>query len=824
MIESELKRIFRLEKEGRTTELAELSTNAPNAVPQPLMRTLWRLLLTGRVSSKQRYLELYRWGDRLERDGLTTTLRLELRSLLAPKVLLQKPLRSGEAERNAATAERLSQLVGWKLVLAFDDVHDWLGRLAESAQWQTALPNLLDDFQQLLRDVLDLLRELHAADERGDPSFPDLPSVSPHGQNRGFRDWVALIELLRDAWLAVREADPQRATRIARDWFTLPYPAFKRLALFAASQDGCIASEQWVDWLTADGAWWLWSRETQRETMRLLVLQGARLSPEPKEKLETAILRGPPRAMFRENIESENWNSVVDHSVWLRLAKLGEGGSDLGAAALPRFKDLSEKHRNWRLADHERDEFPHWMSVTGEPGHEDIRDINIAPRKRQELVEWLEQTPPARPPFHEDTWRETCRKHPLNTLCALSDLAQEGNWPSNRWQEALYAWSARKLPRRLWRFAAPLVQTMPDNVFEDVVHPVAWWLELVSKSTDRHEAIFFDLCRRILALSHPQGVDTDEPVNDAINHPVGHVTQAVINLWLKRQPNDNDTLPEDIEPFFTQLCDTSATKFRPGRVLLAAHLIALFRADRPWTQKHLLPLFDWRAAPVETKAVWEGFLWSPRRFQPLQIAFKEQFLSTARHYAQLGKHSSQFAKFITYVALDPAEGYTSEDFRSAIGALPQKGLKEVAQALAQALEGAGEQREEYWRNRVQPFWQEVWPKSGNLVSSGIAQSLARLSIAAGAAFPSALAAVADWLQPVEHPYFVFSQLKESGLAGQFPEDALRLLDAIIDDNQAWVTDDLNHCMTAIAEAKPALTLDHRYQRLADLARRGAIGQ
>jgi hypothetical protein len=67
------------------------------------------------------------------------------------------------------------------------------------------------------------------------------------------------------------------------------------------------------------------------------------------------------------------------------------------------------------------------------------------------------------------------------------------------------------------------------------------------------------------------------------------------------------------------------------------------------------------------------------------------------------------------------------------------------------------------------------------------------------------------------------QLKESGLAGQFPGDALRLLDAIIDDNQAWVTDDLNHCMTAIAVAEPALTQDHRYQRLAVFARQGAIG-
>ena len=70
--------------------------------------------------------------------------------------------------------------------------------------------------------------------------------------------------------------DPRR---IALAWFELPYSTFKRLALFAANQDGCVDPEQWCEWLVADAAWWLWSVETRRETMRLLVVQGAKLTP-----------------------------------------------------------------------------------------------------------------------------------------------------------------------------------------------------------------------------------------------------------------------------------------------------------------------------------------------------------------------------------------------------------------------------------------------------------------------------------------------------------------------------------------------------------------
>jgi len=91
LIEHELDRLASLECEGKTSELNEIRLHAPKAVPGPLMRTLWRLLLSGRVKSPRHDSDLYRWNGRLKREGLTAILRLELRELLAPKVVLKKP-------------------------------------------------------------------------------------------------------------------------------------------------------------------------------------------------------------------------------------------------------------------------------------------------------------------------------------------------------------------------------------------------------------------------------------------------------------------------------------------------------------------------------------------------------------------------------------------------------------------------------------------------------------------------------------------------------------------------------------------------------------
>lgn len=827
LVEQELDRFAALNRDNRTSERNEILSHAPKAIPGPLMSTLWRLLLSGRVKSPWNDSNLYRWPRRLKREGLTATLRLELREFLAPKVALKKPFRWSDGDSNSTEEpSQIRHLVDWELVLAADLVHSTLSDLADES-WKSALPHLLDDFQQLLRDALDLMRELGEADDRNDRSHWDLPSITPHWQNRGFRDWVSLIELLRDAWLVVHSNDSARATRIALNWFELPYPTFKRLALFAASQADCIPPARWVQWLLAEDEWWLWAADTGREVFRLFVLQGRHLAGTSQNHLEAAILAGPPREMYRDDLEAERWQELVAHSVWLHLTKLSTSGLVLGASAAARLAELSIAYPHWQLATNERDEFSHWMSGTGDPDYEDSREVSIAPRKRQDLVQWLAKPMPKQRPFYKDTWCDVCRTRFFHSLSALRELSQDGVWPTGRWREALQTWAQEGMVLRSWRYAAPLVQTMPDAVLQEIDHALTWWMEMASKSISRHEDILLNLCSRFLALETGSGSrifrngnETYDPVGSAINHPVGHVTQAMITLWFKQNPNDNDLLPADLKPIFTNLCDAQIDRFRHGRVLLASQLIAFFRVDHSWAEQHLLPLFDW-INPVEAKAVWEGFLWSPRLYQPLLKAFKAHFLDSANHYADLGEHRQQFATFLTYAALGPTEGYTMEEFRSAIGALPQEGLEVSAQALTQALEGTADQSEDYWKNRAQPFWQHIWPKSRDLATPRISQSLARMVIAARGEFPAVLTEVQDWLQPIEHQHYVVHLLNESGMCSRYPAEALGLLNAIIAAQQ-WGTQELGQCLDQIVQADKQLGQDARYQRLNEYFRRRCV--
>ena len=254
--------------------------------------------------------------------------------------------------------------------------------------------------------------------------------------------------------------------------------------------------------------------------------------------------------------------------------------------------------------------------------------------------------------------------------------------------------------------------------------------------------------------------------------------------------------------------------YRNGRRILASRLIALYRADQHWTKQHLLPLFRWEDNQVEALSLWHGFLWSPRIYRPLLIAFKPQLLETANHYSELGEFSRQYAAFLTYVALEKMNGYETEEFQSAFLALPQDGLEEVARTLSQALESAGTQNGDYWTNRIRPFWKNIWPKSNNLVSDSIAESLAVMSIAAGDEFNDALDNIYHWLRPIKYPDYVINRLYENNLCKEYPESALRLLDAIMKSPQ-WQLPKLDQCLTAISQVNLEFKKDHRYQQLTE---------
>ncbi|MCY4003903.1 MAG: SIR2 family protein [Rhodospirillales bacterium] len=813
-IASRMQQLAELEDRGESEKLYCIRKDAPDAVPDPRMRTLWGLMLAGRVKLIGPDRDLYEWRGRFERDGLTTALRLELREMLSPRVSLREPFRLpfGEDE-GYEEARGTRQLVDWNIDLSTSHVHIALRELDGDENWIAALPKLLADFTGLLRDALDLMSELGGAGSKSDRSYVSQPSISAHPQNSTLRDWTALIDLNRDAWLATANASPDQARLVAESWFQAPYPLFRRLAFFTAAQTGVVPAKRALKWLLADNGWWLWSDETLRESMRLLVVLASELEEDGLAMLQSAILTGPPRDMYQGDIDEERWTRIQESEVWLRLAKIRDAGAQLDAASRDRLGELSAKHPDWRLAEDERDEFSTWTGKFAE-----LRTHVATPRDQGELIQWLRENPTP-DDWRPDDWQERCQVDYGVAISALAALAAEGAWPAARWREALYQWSDDEQRKISWSELAPLLANVSTDTLRELSLGLSWWLWKLAKTFDGQETVFLALCDRLLGLNHgDEDEASDDLVGHAINHPVGHVTEALLDWWYRNDLMDQQGLDDEPRRRFTQLCDTTVQELRHGRVLLAAHVISLFRVDREWTEQFMLPLFDWKSSEVEARAAWEGFLWSPRLYPPLMEKLKPAFLDTARHYLRLGRHRHQYASLLTFAGLEPRDTFRSRELALSVQALPQEALDHAAGTLVHAVDSAGDQRADYWKNRVAPFLRSIWPKTPDAISAQVSESLARACVAAGDAFPEALAQTRSWLRPLQYPDRVAHFIHEAQLDARVPEAALQLLDLVVEKAAKGYFHNLPKCLNAIRATEPEFELDQRFERLKEVLR------
>ena len=813
IIHDRIEELDRLIAKNDTARIAEIRAAAPNAFPSPAMRALWRVFLAGRVGYGIDRLELHDWFDRLKINGITPSLRMELREMLEPKVMLKPPFRLGLEEEEEKEEPTVRDLIDWELTLATGHVHSLIQHLGhDNPEWKRALPELLDDFTMLLRDGMDLARELGGAEDAHDISYIYQPSIEDNGQNHYFQNWPVLIKLTRDAWVETAKTDTTRAVQVAMAWWRLPYPVFKRLAMYAATQGNVISPKLALEWLLDGERQWLWSIETRRETIRLLVALSPQLGESDLAALTAVILNGPPRSMYRDDLSSERWQEILEHDIWLRLAKIRKAGGILGHDAQTKLDELEGKYPEWEVTDDDRDEMPFWIS-----DGKDLRSFTPTPRRRIELIGWLKDNPDT-DHWKENDWRQRCDTDYSAAIYGLYALSKDDIWPEGRWREALQVWAEDNQTTRSWAHIHCLLEQMPDSVARKLDRSICWWLRAVAKTAQPEKEVFFRLCKRFLSL--PRDSEMREDILGwAINHPIGLLTEALLDWWYKQSPKPGAGLPEILAPIFTKLCNPANINYRAGRVVLAARTISFFRVDEPWARQNLIPLFDWGRSTEEARIMWHGFMWAGQLYRPFLEAVKQSFLDAANYYGDLRDAGPRYAEFLALAAVDRGDTFTVEEMRRATSRLPLAGLVSSLHVLARSAEGAGQRQMEYWKNRIRPYLHDIWPKSRRFLTEEIKRAMAELCVAAGEAFPAAYYDLKDWLYPVQYPELMLHRVKAQKIIEKFPEEALDFMDKLFADDPDYHGSSLKECLDAVVKRMPGLANDGRHERLTLLLRK-----
>ncbi len=254
----------------------------------PFMRELWERLIERSIRREGRSRSFQIWCNEFRLDGLTKFSLQELRKLLNPRILL----RDFDKLARGQVPEDEGVLIYWEVALAGGNT-DSLMELNNEEQWISALPTLLPEFTDSLRNAFNLIQKTESANQESGLVYIRQTSINEHSRDDNIHDWMTLIDPIRNAWLALERQSTYKATAEAISWWTEPCPLFQRLALFAAAQGDAIPASIALDWLLEEEGKWLWASESEPEVLELLRVLPKRLNPDEFKRLEEAIIAGP---------------------------------------------------------------------------------------------------------------------------------------------------------------------------------------------------------------------------------------------------------------------------------------------------------------------------------------------------------------------------------------------------------------------------------------------------------------------------------------------------------------------------------------------------
>lgn len=752
---------------------------------------------------------------------------------LRPRVRFGQPWRmrfdSEESYKEASEAERLRvrDLVEINIKLrAGDHVNTLVDDIKKLPNSEQILVDLVDGATTCLIEAWDLLAALEHADDKSDLSYIHQPSISEHEQNQGYEDWTKLLELVREAWRVASVESPGIAHATIERWREIRYPVFRRLALFGMAESDFYQPEVSLNYLLADDGWWLWSVETQRETFRLLSSISTRLDVESSNLLSNAILIGPPRKMFREELDDGKFTRIANHSAWLLLAKMREFGWTFTPEAQEQLATLSEQYPEWHLQLGDRDEFPTWMEsgwgYETEFSVDQLRSMDVA-----ELGQTLLETQQNREGLL-DLWREVARKDPDKAIQVLKSLGEEAHWVEDIWHSALNGFGGEKIYLKSWHDLSPDLVGAPDGFYAVATRPLSWWLRDVTKSLKvEEEGSYWLLWDRLICIAGEQALENmDDPVSKAINAPAGLLTESLLDRIWARKPIAGEGFDETIKKRITQLTKGEESGYMLCRVILASRLQVLFAIDQEWCRSNLLQYFDWEKSR-EARQVWEGYLWTPRINPDLLAAIKKDMLRALAQKDQLGDHARQLCQLFMISSLEFPDGFTHKEIREAVRNTDSKGRAELADTLRRRVAEAGKESASFWANRAEPWIDSLWPKDRALMDTSTSKAFALASIAAGNAFERAVKTILKYVVRVNDPSLVVHQLEsakinEEPIAIVYPKSVLQLLDSIIADDAKWPSQEWRAVLDQIAQADTSLRDSVSYRRLDEFLRRHGL--
>lgn len=749
---------------------------------------------------------------RMRLEAWSPQLRHDLVQALTPCLELGSAWSRGAHPSGDAGEVRVRDLVSVECVLRAGDIlPSLMERLNTRPDAEVILRDLAWDLTELLRHALDLLAIAEQADATRDPSNSQHTFIKPGYERPHGAGWIWLIELARRAFDALAHHDPSQAQVLAQRWMGIPFPVFRRLVLYGAAAGRVPDAREVLEFLLREPRLTLWSASTHRDLLVALPRIWTALDEPGRDQFSHALLEGPPRPLYREDLSADEWEDAREHAVWERLVTLQGGAPPLDIKAAGWLQDVERRHPEWaRRAGADRGVETSWVRHSAATllalSVEDLVELLLATIEDSELLREA---------------RAAVGRDPVRGVQVLVTLAARGAYPTTVWRAVLggLAGSSAAGDPALLDLLTQVPQAVLDALAGQLADLARTFVKEASGALRPRILAVWDQAVCAAARQVPPAI-APARVDAAINHPMGILTEALFTLLHARELRAGCGLPPDVRERLERLLAVSDEPGRLARVIIGSRVVLLHQLDPEWTRRHVIPLFAWSDAG-EAVGAWQGYLWSPTMTFDLWPDLRPHFLDAFGHLPAIGReHGRNLASMLAAVAIEPGLALEPVEALSSLRRLDDDGRGTAAHWLAERLEGAGDQAAALWRERIGPWIQASWPKELPLRGPGTTRNLARATILARGAFPDAAKLVRQFLVPLRtDASLVLQALLESQHLKSSPAEALDMLSLITpDDPEVWFGP-LKECLSVIEAARPELATEPRFQRLRDIAER-----
>ena len=579
-----------------------------------------------------------------------------------------------------------------------------------------------------------------------------------------------------------------------------------------------------IDLMKRDPWSWLWSTGIQVELFPILPRLWDSAEDIERQQLIDLVLEGPPRQQFKDDLDPDEWDWLRDRTIWQRLSRLAQASTALPDAAQVRLDEIEAQYPDWKLTGSDKEDFPFWGESSS--GYEsDMTAIELAQLAPAELLEAL-----LGGGYYRDgrlsVWEGLVMEEPNRAFPLLDHMVEVQRID----QEILaasfrgLAHSARPTPEMISNVRG-VAEKVPYDEWGRGIYPFARTVErLIVKAPAKLNAEVMELWDQAMMPSQGQvsSVEGDHPLTEAINHPVGHLMDALFAVLRSQTQTGDREIPEAIRgrlEFALRPDDVrvSESALRSARIIISSRLSWLHWLDSRWASEHVVPLLDWEH-PSAVEA-WEGFLWSPKMDPELWTALRSYLLRAFEHYDVIGHRRTKLPELLAqvYVAGYPLSG---PEILARLRKVDDAGRNATAHYLDQLLAGAGDKANRLWSDRIGPFFGHAWPKDGDLKNPRLSSHIALAAVHSGDAFPDAVNTIAPLVGPVPYPSNILRDVAASGYPDQFPEATLKLLKSLVEEGAALRHTDLPDILGRIRGKGVELDDNALHRRLKDAAERG----